>query len=1094
MELTRQPPNNDRQRLRQRHDAHRDSLSNAKDFAEELQALLRQDQDFQHSDVAFCSEPAIACLSMHRAGKPVIGYFGVHIAFMLNEGEEQKSLYQAFVDELSQDPRNSFATKAPYLSLQIYSHTSLKFPSVRPLSLYTQPVTYSGAKSTEILLNRRPVLFWNRRLLLNSVAYLNGFDLKFQEVKSLSDKTFSNWLSHRAGLYFPYDWLQTMGFYDWINMAFPTFVPDTPMYTYTMMGTNHRGWTATIFSPPNDLYPYKYQDWNDLESRVFWWHMTDFKVLPTVQLFQSLPQLFQMLTQASMNSISAEMRLQHLQRTHSTAKYWQESLLRAAMRQEKRRTNAWQVMGAKFGDVMGVLVLHRNLLSAAWSHKEWDDGLVEHAKVLALFNDYLTKAPLERNQPPSFTTPCSLLADDHYLGGYEGPSHGSDFIDLSVERLNGEGCKFKVSGSCTGREVYWMVSKQLPQKKGGKLTLHYLDSPLILDKGLQQQGIVGKAATLSCTSVPTDLYAAWCALTEELQTCEGDLALEGVTRIAGAETAKNLHHLPKSLEHLSFGLDFNRSLEGVTLPSSLQSLTFGHKFYQSLERVTLPSSLQSLTFGRWFNQSLERVTLPNSLQTLTFGDLFNQSLERVTLPSSLKTLTFGDGFDQSLEGVTLPSSLQSLTFGFFFNQSMEQVTLPSSLQTLTFEGQFNQSLERVTLPSSLQTLTFEGQFNQSLERVTLPSSLRTLTFGRWFNQSLERVTFPNSLQTLTFGDQFDQSLEGTLTFGDQFDQSLEGVTLPSSLHSLTFGDQCNQSLEQVTLPSSLQTLTFGAQFNQSLERVTFPNSLQTLTFGDQFNQSLERVTLPSNLWTLTFGDLFNQSLEQVTLPSSLQTLTFEGQFNQSLERTLTFGDQFDQSLEGVTLPSSLHSLTFGDQFNQSLEQVTLPSSLQTLTFGAQFNQSLERVTFPNSLQTLTFGDQFNQSLERVTLPSSLRTLTFGDLFNQSLKRVTLPSSLRTLAFGDQFDQSLGGVTLPSSLQSLTFGFFFNQCMEQVTLPSSLQTLTFGDQFDKGLEGVTFPSSIHSLTLGRQFNQSLERVTLPSCLEHFKQGSVLVSKA
>lgn len=38
-----------------------------------------------------------------------------------------------------------------------------------------------------------------------------------------------------------------------------------------------------------------------------------------------------------------------------------------------------------------VLVLHRNLLSAAWSHKEWDDGLVEHAKVLALFNDYLTK-------------------------------------------------------------------------------------------------------------------------------------------------------------------------------------------------------------------------------------------------------------------------------------------------------------------------------------------------------------------------------------------------------------------------------------------------------------------------------------------------------------------------------------------------------------------------------------------------------------------------------------------------------------------------------------------------------------------------------
>eukprot|EP00434_Breviolum_minutum_P016401 symbB.v1.2.014457.t1/scaffold1056.1/size140729/6 len=180
----------------------------------------------------------------------LLGYFGVHIAFMLNEGREQNSLYQSFKDELAQDPRNSFATKAPYLSLQIYSHTSLKFPAVRPLSLYTLPVVYSGANSTMVLLNRRPVHFWNRRLLLNSFAFLNGFDLRFQEVKDLKDPSFSNWLSHRAGLYFPYDWLQTMGFYDWINMAFPTFVPDTPMYAFTMMGTNNRAWTATIFTPP----------------------------------------------------------------------------------------------------------------------------------------------------------------------------------------------------------------------------------------------------------------------------------------------------------------------------------------------------------------------------------------------------------------------------------------------------------------------------------------------------------------------------------------------------------------------------------------------------------------------------------------------------------------------------------------------------------------------------------------------------------------------------------------------------------------------------------------------------------------------------
>ncbi len=43
----------------------------------------------------------------------------------------------------------------------------------------------------------------------------------------------------------------------------------------------------------------------------------------------------------------------------------------------------------------------------------------------------------------------------------------------------------------------------------------------------------------------------------------------------------------------------------MTLPNSLQSLTFGFGFDKSLERVTLPSSLQSLASGEQFQQSLE---------------------------------------------------------------------------------------------------------------------------------------------------------------------------------------------------------------------------------------------------------------------------------------------------------------------------------------------------------------------------------------------------------------------------------------------------------------------------------------------------------
>ena len=272
---------------------------------------------------------------------------------------------------------------------------------------------------------------------------------------------------------------------------------------------------------------------------------------------------------------------------------------------------------------------------------------------------------LQPAKPGVYLEHSSMSTD---AGGYVGPSlAGSDLIDLSVQGGNGEGCKLKLSGSCTGWEVYRMVSKQFPRKRGAHLTLHYLDSPLILHKELQAEGIVVKAATLSCTYVPTDLYAAWCTV-QGLPVSHRELALQGVTRIAGATAPEYLHHLPESLEHLTF----DQSLKGVTLPNSLQTLTVGFAFNQSLDRVTLPSRLQTLTFGFAFNQSLDRVTLPSSLQTLTFGFAFNQSLDRVTLPSSLQTLTFGSLFNQSLEGVTLPSSLQSLTFGCNFRQSWDR--------------------------------------------------------------------------------------------------------------------------------------------------------------------------------------------------------------------------------------------------------------------------------------------------------------------------------------------------------------------------------------------------------------------------------------
>jgi hypothetical protein len=90
-----------------------------------------------------------------------------------------------------------------------------------------------------------------------------------------------------------------------------------------------------------------------------------------------------------------------------------------------------------------------------------------------------------------------------------------------------------------------MVSQQL-QKKTGKLTLHCLDSPLVLHKALQEQGIAGKAATLSCTYVPASMLHG-----HEWPTVVGhqkEMSSEGETWTAGANTnLDHLDHLPKSL-------------------------------------------------------------------------------------------------------------------------------------------------------------------------------------------------------------------------------------------------------------------------------------------------------------------------------------------------------------------------------------------------------------------------------------------------------------------------------------------------------------------------------------------------------------------
>ena len=58
------------------------------------------------------------------------------------------------------------------------------------------------------------------------------------------------------------------------------------------------------------------------------------------------------------------------------------------------------------------------------------------------------------------------------------------------------------------------------------------------------------------------------------QLVRGEFALEGVTQLEATTGGEYLHYLPRSLAKLTFGENFNQSLERVTLPSSLPKLEF----------------------------------------------------------------------------------------------------------------------------------------------------------------------------------------------------------------------------------------------------------------------------------------------------------------------------------------------------------------------------------------------------------------------------------------------------------------------------------------------------------------------------------------
>lgn len=327
---------------------------------------------------------------------------------------------------------------------------------------------------------------------------------------------------------------------------------------------------------------------------------------------------------------------------------------------------------------------------------------------------------------------------------------GAKMLQISVRDLSGEAFTLSMKDRAFGMEAALLLLQQRPPAKAALVKLMFEGACLDLKKTLVAQGLVD-GSEITCLLNPAsenELKKLREKVIKETEFTNEELLLWSTMQNLTLEAMPKILELPSRLQVLTFGRNFNGSMEGRTLPKDLQSITFGYWFNQSLTNVALPEGLQSLTFGERFDQSLDNVALPNSLQNLTFGRDFNQSMANVKLPDSLRNWTFGINFDKSVEKVAFPGGLQSLAFGYMFNQSMAKVTLPSGLESLTFGYKFDQRMEKVTLPSGLQCLTFCRNSSKNVDNVALPTGLRTLTIGWEVVQRMEKeekAALPNDL-------------------------------------------------------------------------------------------------------------------------------------------------------------------------------------------------------------------------------------------------------------------------------------------------------------------------------------------------------------
>jgi hypothetical protein len=206
-----------------------------------------------------------------------------------------------------------------------------------------------------------------------------------------------------------------------------------------------------------------------------------------------------------------------------------------------------------------------------------------------------------------------------------------------------------------------------------------------------------------------------------------------------------IKNIPKNLQELKIPLGYEY-LDRFEVCAGLKKIIIGfankcnYKNTSNFNLKTIPKSIEDIEFGDNFNQNLDY--LPPNIKKIIFG--FNFCSQITNLVDSIEHLEFGYNFNERI--LKYPSKLKYLKFGRNFNQDLNN--LPDGLMSLMINERYHYTIKK--LPSTLEILKFDNYAEYNKDLMCIPDSINTLVLSKCMVTN--KINIPKNLKKITYSE------------------------------------------------------------------------------------------------------------------------------------------------------------------------------------------------------------------------------------------------------------------------------------------------------------------------------------------------------